>query len=253
MASASGSGGVLAREPGRLRGGWPPVALAAGQPPGRGGRARPGHAGPIRQRGPVSSRASAFRGARVVQQPAASPPRPAPRAPRAARRAPPPRPGCRGPPGACRSGNETATRFRHSTAMSDGRTPVARRSGPGDHGRPSGASPAAPASSAAGLPGPPTAPRPGSCPAGRTPPCPACDRSGADTSRGTSGASYRSSSWMAAAASSTRAELRKLVDSCSTGAGPEGRRGPERPGPRHHREVGGEPPQVAGAPRRAQP
>ena len=41
-------------------------------------------------------------------------------------------------------------------------------------------------------------------------------------SRGTSGASYRSSVWMAAAASSTRAELRKLVDSWSTGAGPDG-------------------------------
>ena len=55
---------------------------------------------------------------------------------------------------------------------------------------------------------------------------PRSDRSGAETSRGTSGASYRSSSWMAAAASSTCAELRKLVDSCSTGAGPEGAEAP---------------------------
>ena len=54
---------------------------------------------------------------------------------------------------------------------------------------------------------------------------------------------------MTAAASSTRAALRKLVDSCSTGAGPDGAEAPNgfRDAAGHHREVRGEPAQVARA------
>ena len=122
---------------------------------------------------------------------------------------------------ACRSGTN-CDRFRHSTAMSDGRTPAWRPSG---HGRPSGAQPFWPASSAAAWAATHSASsRTVSSRAQVT--APRSARSGAELSRGTSGASYRNSSWMAAAASSTCAELRKLVDSCSTGAGPEGAEAP---------------------------
>ena len=156
--------------------------------------------------------------------PAAWPPRPAPRAPTAARRAPPPRPGCRGPRAPRRSGDELGPL---PAQHRDVRRPHPPRGRPvrATAGRPARTRRSA-SSAATWAATHPASSGTVSSSAHATVPRPA--RSGADTSRGTSGASSRSSSWIAAAASSTRPELRKLVDNCSTGPGRR-RRGPERP------------------------
>ena len=131
-------------------------------------------------------------------------------------------------------------RFRHSTAMSDGRTPAGRRSG---HGCPSGAQPGSDASSAAACPAThsassstvssraqATAPRSARSGAGHQPrhvgglvPQVLLDGGrGVEHSRGVPEAGRQQQH---------RSRTR-------------GRRGPERPAPGDHREVDGEPPQV---------